>query len=53
MHHVVAFIAKRQGSTCTNWPLSYRVLCVLCPRFDAKLPLSRGSHWKQTLYSYG
>ncbi|MFS7945731.1 hypothetical protein Hanom_Chr06g00527631 [Helianthus anomalus] len=22
MHHVVTLIAERQGSTCTNWPLS-------------------------------
>ncbi|MFS8018747.1 hypothetical protein Hanom_Chr15g01395681 [Helianthus anomalus] len=22
MHHVVALIAERQGSTCTNWLLS-------------------------------
>ncbi|KAJ0668497.1 hypothetical protein HanPI659440_Chr17g0690031 [Helianthus annuus] len=25
----------------------------LCPRLDTKLLSSRGSHWKQSLYSYG
>ncbi|MFS7967411.1 hypothetical protein Hanom_Chr09g00785461 [Helianthus anomalus] len=53
MHHVVSFIAKRQGvhaliSICLNCG----VLCALCPRLDAKLLSSRGSHWKQPLYSY-
>ncbi|MFS7950301.1 hypothetical protein Hanom_Chr07g00581651 [Helianthus anomalus] len=33
--------------------LNCRVLCAICPRFDAKLPSSRGSHWKQPLYFYG
>ncbi|MFS7958633.1 hypothetical protein Hanom_Chr07g00681031 [Helianthus anomalus] len=28
------------------------VLCVLGPRLDTKLQLSRGSHWRQPLYSY-
>ncbi|MFS7978296.1 hypothetical protein Hanom_Chr10g00913841 [Helianthus anomalus] len=27
MHHVVALIAKRQGSTCTNWPFCLIVEC--------------------------
>ncbi|MFS8017353.1 hypothetical protein Hanom_Chr15g01379411 [Helianthus anomalus] len=40
MHHVMALI-------------HCRVLCALFPRLDAKLPSSRGSHWKQPLYSYG
>ncbi|MFS8023400.1 hypothetical protein Hanom_Chr16g01451041 [Helianthus anomalus] len=33
--------------------LNCRVLCALCLRLDTKLPSSRGSHWKQSLYSYG
>ncbi|MFS8012720.1 hypothetical protein Hanom_Chr14g01324181 [Helianthus anomalus] len=57
MHHVVALIAERQGSTWLHALIDLcfncRVLCALCPRFDAKLPSSRGSHWKQPLYSYG
>ncbi|KAJ0760132.1 putative von Willebrand factor, type A, copine, von Willebrand factor A-like domain superfamily [Helianthus annuus] len=54
MHHVVALIAERQGGTCTNRRLSQllSVMC-LCPRLDAKLQSSQGSHWKQPLYSYG
>ncbi|KAJ0458485.1 hypothetical protein HanIR_Chr15g0785631 [Helianthus annuus] len=33
-HHLIGF--------CVN----YGALCVLCLRFDAKLPSRRGSHWK-------
>ncbi|MFS7935475.1 hypothetical protein Hanom_Chr05g00403921 [Helianthus anomalus] len=47
MHHVVALIAERQGGTCTNRLLS-RLLSL-----DAKLLLSRESHWKQSLYLHG
>ncbi|MFS7914578.1 hypothetical protein Hanom_Chr02g00155091 [Helianthus anomalus] len=57
MHHVVALIDERQRGTCTNMAfvsnLNCRVLCALCPRLDAKLLSSRGSHWKQPLYSNG
>ncbi|MFS7922087.1 hypothetical protein Hanom_Chr03g00244631 [Helianthus anomalus] len=54
MHHVVALIAERQGGTRTNGPWS-RLLSVMCliSRLDTKLLLSRRSHWKQPLYSYG
>ncbi|MFS7922748.1 hypothetical protein Hanom_Chr03g00252641 [Helianthus anomalus] len=52
MHHVVVLIAERQGGTCTNRHFC-RELCALCPRLDAKLLWSQGSHWKQPLYSYG
>ncbi|MFS7996205.1 hypothetical protein Hanom_Chr12g01127211 [Helianthus anomalus] len=54
MLHVVALIAERQNDTCIIRPLS-RLLSVMClmPRLDAKLLSSRGSHWKQPLYSYG
>ncbi|MFS7901992.1 hypothetical protein Hanom_Chr01g00006081 [Helianthus anomalus] len=51
MHHIVALISERQGGTRTNRPFC-RELCALCPRFDAKLLSSWGSHWKQHLYSY-
>ncbi|MFS8033995.1 putative protein gravitropic in the light 1 [Helianthus anomalus] len=53
MHHVVALIGERQKGTCTNRPLS-RLLSVMClvSKTYAKLLSSRGSHWKQPLYSY-
>ncbi|MFS7898514.1 hypothetical protein Hanom_Chr00s024500g01763661 [Helianthus anomalus] len=51
MHHVVALIAERHKGRCTNWSLS-RLLCALGPRLDTKLQSSRGSHYKQPLYSY-
>ncbi|MFS7918575.1 hypothetical protein Hanom_Chr03g00202781 [Helianthus anomalus] len=54
MHYVVVLIAERQGGACTNrlLPQLLSVIC-LCPRLDAKLLSRRGSHWKQSLYSYG
>ncbi|MFS7936047.1 hypothetical protein Hanom_Chr05g00410801 [Helianthus anomalus] len=55
MHHVVVLIAERQGvhALIGLCPDCCRVLCASCPRLDAKLLSSRGSHWKQPLYSYG
>ncbi|MFS7937451.1 hypothetical protein Hanom_Chr05g00427671 [Helianthus anomalus] len=49
---VESLIAERHEGTCTNRSLS-RFLCALGPRLDTKLQSSRGSHWKQPLYSYG
>ncbi|MFS7955142.1 hypothetical protein Hanom_Chr07g00639151 [Helianthus anomalus] len=54
MHHVVALIAERQGGACTNRRLSHllSVMCLMSKAYAKLLP-SRGSHWKQPLYSYG
>ncbi|MFS7937456.1 hypothetical protein Hanom_Chr05g00427751 [Helianthus anomalus] len=52
MHDVVALIAERHEGTYTNWSMS-QLFCALGPRLNTKLQSSRGSHWKQPLYSYG
>ncbi|MFS7983373.1 hypothetical protein Hanom_Chr11g00973781 [Helianthus anomalus] len=46
MHHVMTLIAERQIGLCCG-------LYALCPRLDAKILSSQGSHWKQPLSSYG
>ncbi|MFS7913279.1 hypothetical protein Hanom_Chr02g00139991 [Helianthus anomalus] len=45
--------SRKTRGTCANRLLSQLLSVTLCPRLDAKLLSSRGSHWKQPLYSYG